>query len=345
MAKDSALVRQWTLLKTLSNRRWGVTVQEMAREFDVNEKTIRRDLETFIGVGLPIEEEVVDHGQKRWKISSGKQPDMSFRFDEALALYMGRRFLEPLAGTFLWDASQSAFAKIRACLGENALAYLEKMMGNLHYKLVGAGDYSKKANVIDQLMLGIEQRHATFIVYQSLNSTEPVTYEIFPYGLIYHRHSLYVAAFSRDHNELRTFKIDRMESAEVTRIPFQMPKDFDLEEHLSRAFGMFQGKGNVTVKIRFQASVARYVTESRWHDSQKLTLQRDGSVLAEFQLSETEEIKRWVYGFGPAAMVLAPESLRREMARELHAAYAHYASAADANKPKPKASATPAQPK
>jgi len=47
--------------------------------------------------------------------------------------------------------------------------------------------------------------------------------------------------------------------------------------------------------------VARYVSESNWHESQKLTPQKDGSVLAEFQLSDTEEIKRWIMSFGQHA--------------------------------------------
>jgi hypothetical protein len=47
MRDDSPLVRQWMLLKTLSARHYGVKVREMAGELEVNEKTIRRDLELF----------------------------------------------------------------------------------------------------------------------------------------------------------------------------------------------------------------------------------------------------------------------------------------------------------
>ena len=123
MSKDSTLVRQWLILKTLSARHYGVTVQEMAKELEVTDKTIRRDLETFKTVGMPIDEAVGDHGQKRWSIKRGDgQPELTFSMDEALAFYVARRFLEPLAGTLFWEAAQSAFKKIRACLGKKALA-------------------------------------------------------------------------------------------------------------------------------------------------------------------------------------------------------------------------------
>ena len=57
------------------------------------------------------------------------------------------------------------------------------------------------------------------------------------------------------------------------------------------------------MKVRFSPTVARYVTESNWHSSQKLTPQKDGSLIAEFDLDHTEEIKRWIQSFGRHALL------------------------------------------
>jgi len=318
MDQQSPLLRQWILLRSLSARRYGATVREMAAETGVNDKTIRRDLQVFRDVGFPLEETLGDFGRKTWHLpSQWNQPAMSFTFDEAVALYLGRRFLEPLAGTYFWEAAQRAFKKIRACLGKPALDYLEKMAGTLHETNVGASDYSKKAEVIDHLMLGIEDAKAVHIAYQSLRATEPATVDVYPYGLIYHRGSLYLIAHSPEHNAVRHYKVDRIEQAEVSQFPFQRPEGFDIREHLTQSFGVFQGKGDVGVAIRFAPPVARYVQESKWHESQQLTKQKDGSLLAEFRLSDTEEIKRWIMSFGKHAVVVEPESLRAEIAGEL----------------------------
>ncbi len=111
--------RQWLLLKSLSARRHGQTLREMAADAAVGTKTIRRDLDLFRDLGLPLEETTGAFGRKTWVMKSPcDQPPLSFRFDEALALYLSRRLLEPLAGTLFWDATQSAFRKIRASLGE-----------------------------------------------------------------------------------------------------------------------------------------------------------------------------------------------------------------------------------
>lgn len=320
VSDNPPLLRQWLLLKTLSARRYGATVAEMARDLGVAEKTIRRDLKAFFEVGFPIEEQIGDRGRKSWRLkAAGDQPEMSFALDEALALYLGRRFLEPLAGTFLWQAAQNAFKKIRTCLGKPALEYLDKMAGNLHHTAIGASDYSQKAELIDDLMQAIEDRKATHIVYQPLHATEPVTYEIHPYGLTFHHGSLYLVAFSRERNELRHFKVDRIGEVEVSRFPFRMPDDFKLDGHFAKSFGVFHGNGDIRVEIRFLPQVARYVSEGKWHESQRLTPQKDGSLLVEFQLSSTEEIKHWVMGFGKSAVVLEPAGLRQGIQSELAA--------------------------
>ena len=117
---------------------------------------------------------------------------------------------------------------------------------------------------------------------------------------------------------------------------FERRPGFDLAEHLATTFGVYQSDGEVTrVKVRFAPEAARYVQESHWQQSQRLTKQRDGSLVAEFRLSCTEEVKRWLLSFGSKALVLEPEPLRREIEEELRSLLAAY-SAPD-QKPRPRA--------
>jgi predicted DNA-binding transcriptional regulator YafY len=318
MAEQLPLVRQWILLRSLCARHHGATVKELVQEMDVSEKTIRRDLETFQTAGFPLKESVGRFGRKTWHIDADNHvPGLGFAFDEAIALYLGRRFLEPLAGTVFWEAAQRAFKKIRSTLGLAALKYIDQFGAIFHQTTVGAGDYAKKADLIDELMVGIEDRKAVFITYQSLRATEPVTYDIYPYGLIYHRGALYLVGRKPQDDEICHWKVGRIEEAEVTQVRFQRPEDFDLQQHLAGSFGVYHGEGDVCIKVHFSKDVARYVSEAKWHESQKLLPQKDGSLVAEFQLSDTEEIKRWIMSFGRHAMVLEPEELRRDVLEEV----------------------------
>ena len=325
MPDQLPLVRQWILLRKLCSSHYGVTIQDMIHELGVSDKTIRRDLETFQAAGFPLKETVEEFGRKKWHIEEGKaEPGLHFAYDEAIALYLGRRFLEPLAGTVFWEAAQRAFKKIRATLGADALNYIDQFGTMFHQTMVGVGDYTKKTELIDELMVGIEDRKAVFITYQSLRATEPVTYDVYPYGLIYHRGALFLVGRSPHREEICHWKVSRIEDAEVTQVHFHRPDDFDLQQHLAKSFGVYHGDGDVKIKVQFAPAVARYVCESNWHESQKLVQQKDGSVVAEFQLSDTEEIKRWIMSFGQHAVVVEPDSLWAEIVEELNSLLAAY---------------------
>ena len=82
---------------------------------------------------------------------------------------------------------------------------------------------STKAELIDQLLVAIEDSRAVFITYQSERATEAVSYDVHPYGLIEHRGSLYLVGFSPSHDNVRIWKLDRMQDVDVTRVPFQRP--------------------------------------------------------------------------------------------------------------------------
>ena len=285
----------------------------------VAEKTIRRDLDQFRSLGMPLREQITRRGCKRWCLPAIlPESQLGFRIDEALALYLGRQFLEPLAGTLFWESMRSAFRKIKATLTPNTLEYLARHEDLFHRKASGISDYARKDELIDALMIAIEDGKAVHITYRARQATEPATRELYPYGMIYNYRSLYRVAFSPEHQEIRHYKVNRMEAVEASPWPFQRPKTFDIRTHLAGSFGIYHGSGACfLVSVRFSSRVACYVTEARWHASQKLTAQRDGSLLAEFMLNTTEEIKSWVLGFGVHAVVLEPTTLRDETRVEI----------------------------
>ena len=317
----SPLVRQWLLLKTLCSRRNGESIRALASEMEVSEKTIRRDITTFLDAGVPIEEWRGEQGTKHYRLDpKAARADLAFTFDEALALYLCRRYLMPYQGTHLWTATQRAFRKIRASLGQQAIRYAERFSPMIQDSPFAQTDYSSKADIIDALLMAIEDRKVVFLTYRSERSTEPVTYEIHPYRFTRHRNSLYLHGLKADERELRTWKIDRVENAEIDFVPFPMPTESELDRKLVGAFGVFHSTDQPQrATIRFSREVARYVSESAWHPTQALS-QTDSGLEVSFELSDLTELKSWVLSFGRHAEVIAPPSLRDDIASELQSA-------------------------
>ncbi|QDU99162.1 helix-turn-helix transcriptional regulator [Lignipirellula cremea] len=329
MAGQSPLERQWLILRTLCARRYGATIRELADEYEVSPRTIQRDLGLLRDLGFPLEPQGGPHGRNHWVATHDAQtPPFSFDVSEILGLYLGRALLEPLAGTVVWDSANTAFRKIKASLGEAALAYFGKLNGLIHRTAFRDSQYAEKSQIIDDLMVGVEDQRMTFITYQSARSTEPLTYDVYPYGLVYHRGSLYLVAMSQHHEEIRTFKLDRITDVGLENLTFQRPADFRLQEYLQHSLGIYRGDGEPQrVVVRFAPEVSRYVAEHHWHHSQRLIPQKDGWLRFEVELASLAELKSWVLGFGAKAMVLEPTSLRDEILAEAQAMLENAAAA------------------
>ncbi len=321
MSDDTSLRRQCLLIRTLIASRYGISVKEMAASAAVTEKTIRRDLDTFRSVGFVLEETVGEFGRKTWRMKGDTpQPALTFTFEEAAALEIARCRLENLAGTPFYEAAQRAFKKTRSSLPESTLAYLAQFAKLFHQTTPGLADYRHKSEIFESLTIAIEDGKSAHILYQSERATEPAFRDVYPLGLVSHKEWCYLIALDPQEDQIKHYKLDRIEEVETSNFPLRRPEGFSLTQHLSSTFGIYKTDGElITIKVRFAPSVARYVQESKRHESQKLTKQRDGSLLAEFKLSSTEEFRGWVLSFGSKAVVLEPMSLRREIEDELKA--------------------------
>ncbi len=136
-------------------------------------------------------------------------------------------------------------------------------------------------------MLAIEERRLTVMTDQSLRSTEPVSLcDIHPYALVHHKGAHYIIAWSKDHGEIRTFRVDRVSKVDHLKLQFTRPTEFDPETYLEHSFGIFTSDAPPqTVRVRFASGVIRILEEKRFHPSQHLLPQRDGSLIAEYTRS------------------------------------------------------------
>ncbi|MGO9468027.1 MAG: helix-turn-helix transcriptional regulator [Isosphaeraceae bacterium] len=327
MSDDNAIARRMNLMRLLSVRRLGATIVELAREMGTSPKTIRRDLGFLQGINYPVEGVSGERGCKTWRYTgNGKLLPLTFSYDEAAALYLARQFLEPLAGTNLGDAADSALRKIRCTLGEKALEFFDQVLRVYHVTSTAGGDYTHKTEIIDCLDLAIAEHTVTRLTYQSQDATQPAARDVHPYKIVEHKGSLYLFAFDPIHQMVRHYKVDRIEQADATKLVFEPPRDFDIQNHLACSFGIYGGSDDVTVVVKILPAAARHAAESQRRHRGALTHQRDGSVLVRFQLSSTVEVKGWALSFGANAIVLEPEELRAEIARELeHLLTVHYA--------------------
>lgn len=321
MNENSPVLRQWEMLRLLACCADGAGVGEIAKKLHVSTRTIRRDLLTLQSVGIPIEEEIRKQGKKVWRFENpAVTPHLNLSYDEVAALAVGRRFLEPLMGTSVWEAASGGLKNIRNVLGPRAVLFLERMFDGIQNTKTGRSDYSRKPEIVEAILLGVEETRAVKVGYQSLKSNQTEFYVIHPYQTLFHRGTLYVIGWSEKARDIRHWKLDRMSEAIVLNDRFRRRPEWSKKEYAAEMFAVYHTHSReavpIEVEIRFNREVARYVEEHYWNDSQQLYPTDDGGLILRMTLENTVELKSWIMSFGAHAVVLAPESLRSEMKEE-----------------------------
>jgi proteasome accessory factor B len=137
-------------------------------------------------------------------------------------------------------------------------------------------------------------------------------------------HALYLIGWDESRGARRTFKVERIISASLTPDTFEPPPGGSPARDLLRAWDVIADEEPVAVVIRFSPAVAKRAAETRWHPSQELEPQPDGSLLWRGLVSGMREIRIWILGWGADAEVLEPAELRAEIAAEFARAAAAY---------------------
>lgn len=314
------------VFEELSETKDGLSQMELAHRVGCNRRTIQRILTLLHRLKAPVTEQVGEHGRKTFRIMPTPEK-MTFTYNEIAAVYISRRFLQPIRGTFLWEAMEHALTKMRQCLGSKMIAYLEQSASVMEPSTFGWGDYRKATKILNSLDIAMMEKHRVTILYKAFHDPKPTKTRIDPYGMITHEGSLYVVGFSHKRNEIRHWKIDRIHGITLSSDPFEAPGDFRLSDYLDRMFGLFKENRDYPpqrVRIRFSGYFARVAQEKCWHASQRSTPQTDGSVIVEMELTELAAMKRWVLQFGKYAEVLDPPELREMVLTELDAVTAFY---------------------
>ena len=159
--------------------------------------------------------------------------------------------------------------------------------------------------------------------YYTMSRKSKTRRRVAPYKVWFFDGTFYLIGNCGLREDVRIFALDRISHLEKTDEVFELPADFDIDEFMRASFGIFHGEP-ATVKIWFAAEVAGYISEKVWHETQQIQKQSDGSLIFEAEIAGTQEIKFWIMNWGSKALVLAPESLRKEIRAEAAAMLENY---------------------
>jgi predicted DNA-binding transcriptional regulator YafY len=145
------------------------------------------------------------------------------------------------------------------------------------------------------------------IRYARAGATAPDDREIEPYVLVADGDLWYTLARCVRNDDVRAFRIDRIESAEVLDVEFSVPDDFDPADHL-RDGHVFRAGAAPTATVRYSPRIARWPVERGEAEPEP-----DGSAIARRTVADETWLARHVLQYGTDAELLDPPELRRRI--------------------------------
>jgi len=291
----------------------GLAQAEIARRLGVNRSTVNRYIPD-----LPANVYIDEDG--RWKVDrSVYLVNVRLNLHEALAVHLAARLLAACM-----DRQNPHAATALRKLGIALEGLAPRVSAHLQQSADVMDDAAQRHDpgylqVLETLTLGWAELRKVRVWHRHYDTGCVEAYLFAPYFIEPNAigQSTYAIGWREPPAALRTFKIERLERAELTRETYRIPQDFNPQDLLADAWGIWYTEAQpVEVTLRFHRRVAVRVLETRWHRSEQVEEQPDGSLLWRARIAEPQEMLPWIRGWGADVEVVEPEGLRATLARE-----------------------------
>ena len=287
--------------------------RKLADELEVSTKTIQRDIDFMRDrLGLPIEYDQLHFGFVYTEPVTSF-PSIEVSEGEVIALFVAQKALEQYRGTSFEKPLKTAFEKITEGLKDRIGFHWGDVDSAISFR--GLGTSVADLELFETVSRAVLDSHELGFEYKKLGSSGHEARRVQPYHLGCVENQWYLFAFDLARQQLRTFALPRMRSVLNTKARFRRPADFSITKHLGDSFGVFSGKAQHRVRLRFDAFAARLVGERNWHPSQKIKQLAGGEIELSLTLGSLEEVERWVLSWGEHVQVLEPAELKKRIRR------------------------------
>jgi predicted DNA-binding transcriptional regulator YafY len=295
-----------------------LTARQIARQLEVSERTVLRDMEALSASGIPV---VADRGAGGgWRLLDGYQTKLTgLKPAEIQSLFVGRaaRVIDDLG---LKRPAADAILKLEAALPREARREAEFARRRIHVDARGWRDPGESIAALPALLAAIWQERRARFLYTKLDG-EAAERTVDPFGLVAKGSTWYLVA--RSEGEPRTYRVSRIARPSILEARAEVPEDFDLAAYWSRSAEEFR-KQLPQYRATFLAerSVLKWARYKGWRLEEETPEGDRARIRVRFDIEE--EARQFALSFGGAIEVVEPVELREAVvaaAREIVGRY------------------------
>jgi predicted DNA-binding transcriptional regulator YafY len=278
---------------------------DLASKFGVTERQIYRDINDLVAAKFPI---TYNKRTSAYSFIEGfSLKRIALSPDELQAIMLSREIFSALGGVF----------------ADKMAKFLLRLMTEVKTKPAGAGfpvsftldppvDFSRIASQYNALLQAINESCMVKIIHGDKDGCA-LEREVDPYRLFYSCGFWYLLGFCRLRNDIRTFALDKIEKVTILDKRFAVRQDFDFDSYMAACWKNFFLGEPEDITIRFSPQAAGQIKRKKWHPSQKITENDDGSIDFTVTIAGQDEIMKWILSWGGEARVAAPKELQEKV--------------------------------
>ncbi|MBV8497929.1 MAG: YafY family transcriptional regulator [Candidatus Eremiobacteraeota bacterium] len=307
-----------SLLLLLQSRRQ-CSARILAERLEVSERTIYRDVEALGAAGVPVYAERGSAGGI--VLADGYRRALTqFSEDEIRSLFVSG--VSPLADLGLERGLDRALEKLHGGLADVQRRAAEKSRSRIHVDQRRWNQPEPPRAILTALRRAVWDDRRVRIRYQDRNRAIS-TRTVDPLGLVSKAGVWYLVA--RYGEELRSFRVDRMRSAEELALRFERPAAFDLERYWRESSARFKEtsrSADCIVLLRARADAVERV--SAYWPAELVSL--DGaSALLRVTFPGREVATFALVAWSDVATLVEPEELREALVARARRTLERYA--------------------
>jgi predicted DNA-binding transcriptional regulator YafY len=285
-----------------------MTTSQLARECGVTERTVYRDIQSLGEAGAPV---YYDKGYRL--LGSAFLPPLNLTTDEYLALRAAIQGSPLMEMKSYIQELKSVTAKIDAAMNGQLSEQIRKQHSRMQLSPKVTADNTRSDLTMRLLRQAVDGNVVLKITYHSVSSGESVR-SVDPYFIVFRGHAWYLLGYCHRHSEMRLFRIDRIHKITITKNLFERDHKVTLEKYFESSWDVYSGEP-VEISLLLFGKAAAIVSDGKRHASQRVVKRKDGSVEYTVRVAGTEEILRWIIGFGGEARVISPPELADQVCR------------------------------
>ena len=203
-----------------------ITAKQISEKLEMNIRTVYRYIDTISTSGVPIISEP-GHNGGYTLLNNFIEAPLFFDFEEQTSLFHAAVFAEE-AGYYGGEALNRAISKLSKYSNQEQETKINQHLTSL--EVISRLSSLSMEPFLKELEQAVADGYSVKILYHKSGEKQLNYRLVDPYRIIYWNNKWYVIGFCHLRNDIRSFRVDRIESLMLTENKFNRPENFSARD-------------------------------------------------------------------------------------------------------------------